>query len=115
MPPRTGPGAIEEPPVLSQVPPEPTEEFPPEEAVPSEEDVGLADELVYAVEDALEAGDAARVTELLAPLHVADLADLIEYLTSDARQQAVEILGPAMDPDTLAYDEELATEVRAPR
>ena len=103
MPPRTVAEAIEEPPVLSQVPPEPTEEFPPEEAVPSEEDVGLADELIYAVEDALEAGDAARAEELLTPLHVADLADVIEYLTRDERQQAIEILGPAMDPDTLAY------------
>ena len=35
---------------------------------------------------------------MLEPLHAADLADLIETLTKDERQLAVEILGPPWMP-----------------
>ena len=84
---------------MTQAPPEQVVEEP----SGGEENYGLADELIYAVGDALEAEDAARVKELLEPLHVADLADLLEYLTRDSRHQAIEILGSAMEPEVLAY------------
>jgi magnesium transporter len=63
----------------------------------------LTDEFVYEVEDALEAEDAQRVVELVEPLHVADLADLLEYLTRDERHRTVEILGAGLEPEVLVY------------
>lgn len=75
----------------------------------AEEDYELSNELIYAVEDALAEQQVAVVAELLEPLHPADLADLIEYLTADERRQLVEVLGAKLDPEVLA---ELDPEVR---
>jgi len=63
---------------------------------------GVGPELVRDVEAALEAGDAAALRSLGAPLHAADLADLLEMLSRDGRRQAVEWLGSDFDPETLA-------------
>jgi magnesium transporter len=88
---------------MTELPPEPASEEPREEVPAAEDSVALADELIYAVEDALEADDEAGFRELTEPLHVADMADLLEYLTRDERHQAVELLGRAMDPQLLCY------------
>ncbi|MEZ5835209.1 MAG: hypothetical protein R3D03_05720 [Geminicoccaceae bacterium] len=49
-----------------------------------------------------------RTTEALvaapcAPLHPADLADLLQLVDHEDRQFIVNALGPAFDPDTLPY------------
>jgi magnesium transporter len=71
--------------------------------------IGLADALVHEVEAALARDDAAAAAALAAPLHAADLADLLQLLTTGEREALVRALGPALDPDTLTY---LAEDVR---
>jgi magnesium transporter len=89
---------------VSQVPPEPDIMDEPHGGTEQADDgYVLTDEFVYEVEDALEAEDAQRVAELVEPLHVADLADLLEYLTRDERHRTVEILGAGLEPEVLAY------------
>ena len=53
----------------------------------SEEISGPGPDLVDAVGEAVERGDAGRVEALVAPLHAADVADLIEDLSSEERKQ----------------------------
>ena len=78
----------------------------------SDDSVGLSAELVFAVEDALDAGDTATATGLVKGLHEADLADLLESLTHDERTQLVKALGPALDSEALPYlDESVLDEV----
>jgi magnesium transporter len=89
---------------VSQIPPDPDiMDSPHGGTLQGDDGYVLSDEFVYEVEDALGAEDAAQVTELIRPLHVADLADLLEYLTRDERQRAVEILGAGLEPEVLAY------------
>ncbi len=88
---------------MTEQPPRPETEELIAEAAPAEEIAGLADELIYAAQEALEADDEARFRELIEPLHVADLADLLEYLPGEERQKAVEQLGRAMDPELLSW------------
>ncbi len=68
-----------------------------------DENVALPDEFIYAVEQALEEDDRERFLGFIESLHVADLADLLEYLTRDQRAKAVEILTPDLDPEVLTY------------
>ena len=88
---------------MTEQPPRPETEELIAEAMPAEEIAGLADELIYAAQEALEADDKAKFRELIEPLHVADLADLLEYLPGEERQKAVEQLGRAMDPELLSW------------
>ena len=74
---------------MSERPPEWSEETPPGEGPPvdgpgagpeeaaGEETYALSTELIYAVEDALEAGETAKVSELLQPFYPSDLAVLL--------------------------------------
>ena len=89
---------------MSERPPEETAEEP-QDATPTPEDdsPGLGDDFIYEVEDAIGSNNTGRFEMLVAELHAADLADLIEYLTRDERQQAVEWLGTRMDPEVLVY------------
>ena len=74
----------------------------PAEAV-VEEDYSLAPELIYEVEEALERNDLEKVQGLLEPLHVADAADLLEYLTKDERRLVVEAFWSFLDSEVLVY------------
>ncbi|MCH4150743.1 MAG: magnesium transporter [Sphingobium sp.] len=58
-----------------------------------DEDDRLKSEYVSAVRDAVEAGNIERARELVAPLHPADVADLIELTPSDERPDMVAALG----------------------
>ena len=69
----------------------------------SEETAGPGLDLVDAVGEAVERGDAGRVEELVAPLHAADTADLIEDLTAEERKQLLAMIGPKLDPETLTH------------
>jgi magnesium transporter len=69
-------------------------------------------ERVAVVREALAAGDTERVRDCVLPLHYADVADLIEELSSEDRAALIGILGPELDPDVLPMlDEGVREEV----
>jgi len=57
---------------------------------------------VERVLDAVEAGDDETARELVAPLHPADVADLIELAAKDEREGLVKALAGIVSPDVLA-------------
>jgi magnesium transporter len=67
---------------------------------------GLTSQLVHAVGDALDEGDDARVRELIAPLHEADVADLIERFPAVERSELIKAAGEHFTGDVLANIEE---------
>ena len=71
------------------------------EEASADETYVIPDELILAVEEALNDGQVETVEELVQPLHPADLADLFEYLTKDERRLLTDIYGAAMDPEAL--------------
>ena len=75
----------------------------PEAEAVVEEDYSLATELIYEVEAALDENDLDKVQALLEPLHVADVADLLEYLTKDERRLVVEAHWSVMEPEVLVH------------
>lgn len=72
--------------------------------------IELTDILVDEVREALAVGNGPLAAGLATPLHAADLADLLERLDGEERQQLIEALGPGFDPDTLAYLNEFVRE-----
>jgi len=75
-----------------------------------EEGYRLAPDLERAVAAALEAEDVSGAHALVAPLHVADVADLLEHLTGDHRKYLFEILRPTLDAELLAQLDETVRE-----
>ncbi len=68
-----------------------------------EELYGLDSRAIPALREAVEAGDLARLTELLEPLHAADIADLLEQVDSELRAAMVELGGgKVVDGDVLS-------------
>jgi len=66
------------------------------------------------VRGVLEAGDAEAVRARLAPLHAADIADLLERIAPADRATVLEAIGGALDPDILAeLDETVRSEIVA--
>ena len=81
---------------------------------------GLTTELVGAVRAALAASDGDRVRALVAPLHDADTADLIERFRPDERRRLIAIAHDVLSGDVLAQvedeiREELIGEIGAER
>ncbi len=66
-----------------------------------EDEYELDADLVAGVVAALDAGDAAEARARCADLHAADLADLIEQLSSGQRAALVQAWGPDLDPQVL--------------
>ncbi len=60
-------------------------------------------ELVRAVQDAVLQDRWADIPPLVEPLHAADLADLLERLTSLGRAVVVETLGDGLDPEVMVH------------
>ena len=75
----------------------------PEETPETEEVFGVTEELLSAVEEALIDGPAEYALELVAELHAADLADVLEDLRSAERQQMLDLLGARLDAEVLTY------------
>ncbi|MCZ6482016.1 MAG: magnesium transporter [Alphaproteobacteria bacterium] len=75
----------------------------PEAVAVVEEDYSLATELIYEVEAALDENDLDKVQDLIEPLHVADVADLLEYLTKDERRLLIEAQWSVMEPEVLVH------------
>ncbi|HEY4136393.1 MAG TPA: magnesium transporter [Alphaproteobacteria bacterium] len=87
---------------------QPPENRPETAASPPEPETRVPDEIlrehperVAVVREALEAGDLARVRDLVLPLHYADLADLIEALEHDERIALLDSIRGELDPDVL--------------
>lgn len=62
----------------------------------------LDTEQVDGIVSALEAGDHRAVRDLCAPLHYADVADLLEWLDTADRLRLLDVLGDAFDSGALA-------------
>lgn len=74
-----------------------------------EEDAYVLDRrTVSGILDAVERGDAQALTLALEPLHAADIADLLEQIESDARQDLVRLYDREFDGEILS---ELAEEI----
>ncbi|HAV08883.1 MAG TPA: magnesium transporter, partial [Rhodobacteraceae bacterium] len=56
---------------------------------------------VAAILAAVDEGDAAKLTELMEPLHQADIADLLEQLKAYDRRRLIELYGPEFDGEIL--------------
>ena len=67
---------------------------------------GLTTGLVRAVREALAASDAERIRALIAPLHEADTADLIERFRPDERRRLLSIAHDLLSGDVLAHIED---------
>ena len=67
-----------------------------------DEEDRLRPEFVDRVLDAVDAGDDQTARELVAPLHPADVADLIELAARDEREGLVKALAGIVSPDVLA-------------
>jgi len=67
-----------------------------------DEDDRLKPEFVSAVLDAVDEGDAEAAHVLVAPLHPADIADLIELVPSERRADVVTAISDLIDGDVLA-------------
>ncbi|MFP1643168.1 magnesium transporter [Pontitalea aquivivens] len=83
-----------------------------EDETREEQDYRLDRALVDLVLDAVEAGDAARLTELLEPLHAADIADLLEQVGGADRRAFLRLWGREIDGEILSeIDESIREEV----
>ena len=82
------------------------------EVDPDEDAYVLGRRDVAAILDSVEAEDAARLTELMEPLHPADIADLLEQIDEDERRRLVQLYGKEFDGDILSeLDEGIRDEV----
>src|SRR3954467_10907630 len=75
---------------------------PPADSNAIDDEDRLRPEFVDKVLDAVDAGDDETARELVAPLHPADVADLIELARSDERDGLVKALAGIISPDVLA-------------
>lgn len=80
---------------------EPLDEGPGE--VAPEETYDIEPELVAEVVETLETEDFKTTEKLIRSLHPADVADLIEYLTTDERRLLIDVVGNTMEPEVLTH------------
>lgn len=77
-----------------------------------DEAVGLSEDTVDQVLDAVETADASQLDALLTPLHAADVADVLEQIGSAARRDLLRLWTGGMDGEVLSeLDEGLREEV----
>lgn len=76
----------------------------------SEHVYGVSQETIRALETALEEGKKKDAERLLKPLHAADVAAAIEYLSPSLRQELLELLRRRFDPEILAHLDETVWE-----
>ncbi len=74
-----------------------------------DDDYALTPEFVRMVVDAADAGDGARLKELMGALHPADVADLMGFLSADDRREIVPHIAPEALAEILS---ELDTSIR---
>jgi magnesium transporter len=86
---------------------------PPQDDTPNavmDEETRLRRDFVDKVLDAVDAGDDETARRLVAPLHPADVADLIELAARDEREGLVKALAGIVSPDVLAEMNEYVRE-----
>ncbi|MDI3335513.1 magnesium transporter [Defluviimonas aestuarii] len=77
-----------------------------------EDDYSLDPEIVDAILEAVETGDAASIDELMEPLHAADIADLFEQIGSTDRAALIGLWSRGIDGEILSeLDESIREEV----
>ncbi|MCB1518923.1 MAG: magnesium transporter [Hyphomicrobiaceae bacterium] len=77
-----------------------------------EEDGRLSHDWVHELQSLIDAQDAERLREMMAPLHEADAGDVIEALSRDERLTLIRLLGDAFDYNTLTeIDETIRVEL----
>jgi magnesium transporter len=77
-----------------------------------EELMGLDTARVSSILDAVEAGDTERLTDLMAPLHAADIADLLEQIGPTDRRSLLKMWSGEIDGEILSeIDESIREEV----
>ena len=80
--------------------------------IADEEEDGLDARRVSAIVEAVEAEDRARLTALLEPLHAADIADLLEQISSSERRAFLALLPGEIDGEVLSeIDDAIREEV----
>jgi magnesium transporter len=70
-----------------------------DESLSSESDYGLNVDMVHFITSALEEGDSARVRELAADLHSADVAELLNQISSEQRIKLAGFIKQDFDPE----------------
>ncbi|MEE4638346.1 MAG: magnesium transporter [Wenzhouxiangella sp.] len=88
-----------------------TETPPAEKTEIPEHHHGLAQETIQSVIEAVDAQNVDTLNQLLAPLHAADVADLIEQISTSERVALVELWGEKIDGEVLS---ELDESIREP-
>lgn len=82
------------------------------QAEAEEEGYVLGPRSIAAILNAVEDGDPARLTELMEPLHAADIADLLEQINSSDRAQLIRLYDREFDGEILSeLDESIREEV----
>jgi magnesium transporter len=69
----------------------------------SEHEFGVSPDLVTAVRDCLQDGRQSETRAMIAGLHAADLADLIEQIGPEQRGALIDLLRPEFDAEIFAY------------
>jgi magnesium transporter len=83
-----------------------------EESARADGDYEIDQDVLRQVRFAVSAGDAALLTELLEPLHAADIADLLEQVDDETRVDLVRLYGVEFDGEILSeLDEGIREEV----
>ncbi len=83
-----------------------SEALPQQEREQREDEYGLDPDIVAFVREAVRAGDRDRVVALIAELHVADIADLLEQIDHEDRRALIGLAWSDIDPEVLAELEE---------
>ena len=80
--------------------------------VPAKSLYGLTPKVEAAIIEAVEAGEQRRVRALIAPLHSADMADLLGRISPKKCGQLLRMIGDGLDPEAITYlDEEVLDQV----
>ena len=80
--------------------------------IPAKSLYGLTPKVEAAIMAAVEVGEQRRVRALTAPLHSADMADLLGRVSPKKCSQLLRMLGDELDPEVIAYlDEEVLEQV----
>ena len=78
--------------------------------IPAKSLYGLTPKVEAAIIAAVELGEQGRVRALTAPLHSADMADLLGRVTPKKCSQLLRMLGDGLDPEAIAYLDEVVLE-----
>lgn len=71
---------------------------------------GVSQDTIRVFEEALAAEDEKQIEQLINPLHTADVAVVLEYLSPHLRHSLIEILRPHFDPEILTHLNETVRE-----